>query len=391
MRRFKKGCAVALALALSMTLLTGCGDDSSKKGELSDTSATASDASATDAEYATIEEMVDAYAADVELGQYKGIEYEDATVEVTDEDVQKQVDSFVDSQATYDEDKESEAKDGDTVNIDFVGTVDGEEFDGGNTDGAGYDLVLGSGSFIDDFEDQIVGHKAGDTFTVSVTFPDDYSDELGGKDAEFETTLNYVKVEVPATYSDELVAANTDYDTMEEYEAGIREDLEASAADTALASAQNEIMVKVINNCVINNLPVSVVQSRTDKTIASLQSQAESYSIDYANYIYYMYGYDDEEEFENYVYQICEEGQKERMVMCAIAKAEGITVTDEEADEYLANYAEENSVDEDTLRESLSDVDIKYSVLAEKVMNMLLENAVAVEPEATSTDAAEEE
>lgn len=386
MRRFKKGCAVVLALALSMSLMTGCGD---KKSDVKDTTqATSSDAEAGEA----IDDYVDRYAQNVELGNYKGIEYEKTSVEVTDDEVQSKVDEFVDGLATYDKDTTSEAKNGDTVNIDFVGTVDGEEFDGGNTNGSGYDLVLGSGSFIDGFEDQIVGHKAGDTFVVKVTFPENYgNDTLNGKDAEFKTTLNYIKIDKPATYNDELVANNTDYKTTKDYEESVRNDLKESKEATALAAAQNDVMVNVINNCTINNLSKEDVQANADKIISSLKSQAENYGVDYATYIYYYYGYDDEDSFADYVYQVCEESEKEKMVVCAVAKAEGITVTDDEADTYIANYAKKNNVDEDSIRSNLTDVEIKYNALAEKVMNFMMDNAKAVEADtATESTTAEE-
>lgn len=395
MRRLKKGCAVVLALALSMSFMTGCGDNNSKNS--GDLKTTESEATSTDAanDAQNIEEYVDNYAKDVELGEYKGLEYEDTKKEVTDEDVQKKVDEFVESKATYTEDKESAAKNGDKVNIDFVGTVDGKEFDGGNTQGNGYDLVLGSGSFIDNFEDQIVGHKAGDKFTVKVTFPEDYgNDSLNGKAAEFETTLNYIKIDVPAEYNDKLVADNTDFSNTKDYEANIRKELETDNAQTALASAQNEVMVKAINNSTISNLSTDDIQANADKIISSLKTQAENNGIDYATYIYYYYGYDDEDSFAQYVYQVCEESQKEKMVVCAIAKAENLSVTDEETDEYLANYAKKNSVDEESIRSNLTDVEIKYNALAEKVMNLMMDSAKAVasteDTEAEDTEAATE-
>lgn len=131
-----------------MSLMTGCGDkgkNDDKKDTTTQSEATATDAADENSE--TIGQLVDYYSQNVELGNYKGIEYTKADVDVTDDDVQKKVDEFVDGLATYDKDTTSKAKSGDTVNIDFVGTVDGEEFDGGNTNGSGYDLVLGSGSF----------------------------------------------------------------------------------------------------------------------------------------------------------------------------------------------------------------------------------------------------
>ena len=392
MRKLKKGCAIVLALALSMSLMTGCGDkgkSDDKKDTTTQSGATATDAADKNTE--TIGQLVDYYSQNVELGNYKGIEYTKADVEVTDEDVQNKVDEFVDGLATYDKDTTSKAKSGDTVNIDFVGSVDGEEFDGGNTNGSGYDLVLGSGSFIDGFEDQIVGHKAGDTFVVKVTFPEDYGrDNLNGKDAEFKTTLNYIKIDKPATYNDELVAANTDYKTTKEYEESVKESLKADKEEAALASEQRDIMVNVMAKCKINDLPAEEVQANTDQLITSIKSQAESYGMDYATYIKLYYGYDDEDEFAQQVYEICQESLKEKMVMCAIAKAENVTVTDQETEDYLNDYAKNNNVDVDSIKSSLTDVDIKYNALAYKVMNdVLYKTAKAVD--STSTAATTED
>ena len=391
MRKLKKGLAVALAMAMTLSMAVGCGDKKNTTGKLDNatqTDATSSDSSTEAAEDLTIDEYIEKYADGVTLGEYKGIEYEYAPEAVTADDIQSKVDSFISSCTTYNEDKTSAAKMGDIVNIDFVGTVDGEEFDGGNTNGSGYDLVLGSGSFIDNFEDQIVGHKPGETFTVNVTFPENYGkDELNGKAAKFETTLNYIKIDKPATYNDELVANNTSYKTTAEYEASVREQLKQSKEDSALASAQNEVMVAVINNSTIENISADDVQANADKIITSIKTQAETNGIEYDTYIYYYYGYDDSAAFEQYVQQVCEESQKERMVVCAIAKKENISVTDDEADKYIADYATKNSVDESTLRQNLTDVEIKYNALAEKVMNFLMDNAKATT--GATTEAAE--
>lgn len=396
MRKFNKGCAVVLALALSMSFMTGCGDSNGTSGKLDNTASKATSSDATESadntseEFASIEDMIDQYAADVTLGEYKGMEYEAKNTDVTDDEVQAKVDSFVSGLATYDKDTTSVAKSGDTVNIDFVGTVDGEEFEGGNTNGSGYDLLLGSGSFIDNFEDQIIGHKPGETFTVDVTFPENYSQdktELNGKAAKFETTLNYIKVNKPATYNDELVANNTSYKTTAEYEAAVREQLKQDKENSALASAQNEVMVAVINNTTIENISAKDVQANADNIISSIKAQAESNGMEYETYLYYYYRYDDVDTFEQYVQQVCEESQKERMVVCAIAKKENISITDDEADKYLSNYAEKNSVDESALRQNLTDIEIKYNALAEKVMNFLMDNAKATT--GATTEAAE--
>lgn len=336
----------------------------------------------------TIDEYIAKYAAGVTLGDYKGIEYEYAPAAVTDADVQNKVDSFVSSCTTYDEDKTSTAKNGDIVNIDFVGTVDGEEFEGGNTEGAGYDLTLGSGSFIDDFEEQVEGHKAGDTFDVNVTFPDNYgNEELNGKDAVFKTTLNFIKIPVEAEYNDDLVAANTSYKTTAEYEASIREELNASNEATALSSAQNVVMTSVINKATIENVSEDEVNDLADEIITQLKTQASTYGIEFETFISYYYGYSDEESFQKYVVEVCEESVKEKMVVCAIAQTENITIDADEEEAYIEKLAENNNATVDAVKEQYSSEDLMYYTLADKVMTFLLENGKKTE----STEAAETE
>ena len=264
MRKLKKGFAVALAMAMTVSMVAGCGDKGKDvTGNLDKATQTDATEDSTEADL-TIDEYIAKYAEGVTLGEYKGIEYEYAPAEVTEDDVQKKVDDFVESCATYNEDKTSAAKSGDTVNIDFVGTVDGVEFDGGNTNGSGYDVTLGSKSLIDTFEDQIVGHKAGDTFDVNVTFPDGYGNDMDGKAAVFKTTLNYIKIPVEAEYNDALVAANTSYKTTAEYEESIRSELKASNEATALTSAQNVVMTNVINKATIENIPAEELEDIID-------------------------------------------------------------------------------------------------------------------------------
>lgn len=395
MRKFGKTFVLAAALVMGMSLMAGCGDDKKEKGIISEQS-TASESGEvsdnTDTAGMTLDEYIDYYGKDVTLGDYKGIEYENSPVQVTDADVELKVQEFVDSCATYEEDKESEAKLGDTVNIDFVGTVDGVEFDGGNTAGAGYDIVLGSGSFIDDFEDQIAGHKPGETFDVTVTFPDNYGvDDLNGKDAVFETTLNYIKIPVEAEYNDELVAANTDYSNTVDYENSIKEELQTNNNASALASAQNVVMVTAINNAVINNLSETEVAEEAEAIKASLQSQAEAYNIDYATYILYYYGYEDETEFDEYIKSVCEENLKEKMVVCAIAKAENITVTESEIAEYRKQIAEENGITEDDVTKYYAQEDVMYYTLADKVMQFMMDNGVNTAGTAEEDSTASEE
>lgn len=210
----------ALGMAVGMTaVLAACGNTadtaSSEAAEsTAETADTAEEASAetADAEYAYLADFSFSDAFD-ENGYLKGVtatdyvtlpdDYADITIsadlgQVSDDDINDYIDSNVLSNfATTNEVKDRAAADGDTVNIDYVGRIDGVAFDGGDTKGSGADLTLGSGTYIDNFEDQIVGHTPGETFDVTVTFPEDYGNEdLNGKEAVFETTLNYIKESV---------------------------------------------------------------------------------------------------------------------------------------------------------------------------------------------------
>ncbi len=385
MRKLRKGVVIALSMAMGLSLLAGCGDEKNVSGTIDTDTTTSTDSEETSSSSVidddmSIEDYIEMQSAGVTLGDYIGLEYTWSYTEVTESDVQSAIESFVSSCTEYEYDYESEAQEGDLVNIDFVGTIDGVEFDGGSTDGAGYDLTLGSGALIDGYEDQIVGHVPGETFDVEVTFPDDYGvDELNGQDAVFSTTLNYISIATEATYSDELVAANTSYSTMEEYEAYLWEYLEETAYESALSTAQNTIMTLALNNAAIESISEDEVNEYVDKIISNIESMAESYGIEYATLIYYYYGYDDEDEFKDYVVQVCEEVVKEEMVVCAIAKAEGLTVTEDEVTAYTEQLAEDNSTDVSDIEDYYTATELRYYTLAEKVMEFLLENAVQVE------------
>ena len=222
----------ALGMAVGMTaVLAACGNTadtaSSEAAEsTAETADTAEEASAetADAEYAYLADFSFSDAFD-ENGYLKGVtatdyvtlpdDYADITIsadlgQVSDDDINDYIDSNVLSNfATTNEVKDRAAADGDTVNIDYVGRIDGVAFDGGDTKGSGADLTLGSGTYIDNFEDQIVGHTPGETFDVTVTFPEDYGNEdLNGKEAVFETTLNYIKESVTPELTDDWVKEN---------------------------------------------------------------------------------------------------------------------------------------------------------------------------------------
>jgi trigger factor len=279
---------------------------------------------------------------------------------------------------------------GDAVNIDFVGYIDGETFDGGDSKGAGYELTLGSGSFIDDFEDQICGHSPGDAFDVEVTFPDDYGNEdLAGKDAVFETTLNYIIEKVEPEYNDALVASATDYATTDEFETAKREAYEAQAAESDLANDKDTVFNKVIEDSTVSEYPESEVNDRIQMVMDSVQQEAEANGVDIDTYLS-NYGYD-LDSFKDNIKTSVETYIREKMIVVAIADAEGITVTDEEVDQKVQELLKQTGLtDKETLSQQygFKDEDYYYEVLYSKIYDFIYENAVAVE--ASNTDADED-
>lgn len=165
-------------------------------------------------------------SAMLDLADYKNISVPADEVAATAQEVEDKITSTLESHKELSTDEQLEIADGDEVNIDFVGTVDGVEFEGGSTNGAGYDLTIGSGSFVDDFEQQLIGHKPGEEVTVEVTFPEDYNEELAGKDAVFAVTVNGIRVmpELTDAFVVENLADTEGVSTADEYRAKVEDE-----------------------------------------------------------------------------------------------------------------------------------------------------------------------
>lgn len=369
MKKQFRALGYVLSLALGMTMLTGCG----KKVDGVDQQG-----------------MIDKYAAYCDLPDYKGLEYTETKSTVTDADVRNKIDSLLQQYATKTQVKEGTVADGDNVNIDFVGSIDGVEFEGGNSNGAGYDLTLGSGSMIPGFEDGIVGHKVGETFNIKATFPENYGkDELNGKEADFTITINYLtQTELPE-YNDAFVASYTDATSILEYEDSVRKDLVEQYEQSDKSQNESAIMQVLVEKTTYNEYPQQEMQDLIDKSIAQQEQAASSYGYSLGDYVTARYGFSDEDSFRQYIQGLAEDFIKEKIAVCAVAKDTGITVTKEEVDNYKKKIMDYYSYeDESKLEENYSSEDIVYYALAEKVVDFLLENGKGVE--ATATDATTE-
>ena len=369
MKKQFRALGYVLSLALGMTMLTGCG----KKVEGVDQ-----------------QSMIDKYAAYCDLPDYKGLEYKETKSTVTDADVKNKIDSLLQQYATKTQVKEGTVADGDNVNIDFVGSIDGVEFEGGNSNGAGYDLTLGSGPMIPGFEDGIVGHKVGETFNIKATFPENYGkDELNGKEADFKITINYLTQTALPEYNDAFVASYTDATSVLEYEDSVRKDLVEQYEQSDKSQNESAIMQVLVEKTTYNEYPQQEMQDLIDKSIAQQEQAASSYGYSLGDYVTARYGFSDEDSFRQYIQGLAEDYIKEKIAVCAVAKDTGITVTKEEVDNYKKKIMDYYSYeDESKLEENYSSEDIVYYALAEKVVDFLLENGKGVE--ATATDATTE-
>lgn len=327
-----------LALALS---LAGCGASSSS----SSSSQAASGSSS------AVEDHSDVYSAYlnddgtlkgvdsatlVTLPQYKGISVPAEEYTITDDELNTQINSILDQYATYDQITDRAIADGDVVNIDYVGTVDGEEFSGGNTNGRGTLVTAGSDTYIDDFLTQIIGHTPGEEFDVNVTFPDPYENnpDLAGKAAVFHTTINYIQGDkhVPEL-TDEFVSqtsALADYGTAQGMKDTIRTSMENNKAD-------NYVLQKVLDECQFSEFPADLVDQLVDVSMAQFESQASAYGLDMET-ARSMMGYESEDAQREAMTASAQEQLKTVVMLEAIAKAEGLTV-DEDA---LTNYFSTN-------------------------------------------------
>lgn len=257
-------------------------------------------------------------AAMLDLVDYMNISVPEDEVAATEEEVEDEITSTLESYKELNADENLEIADGDEVNIDFVGTVDGVEFDGGNSGGAGYDLTIGSGSFVDDFEQQLIGHKPGEEVTVEVTFPEDYSEELAGQDAVFAVTVNGIMTTPELT--DDFVAENLadteGVSTAAEYRAKVEDDFYQE-------HLRDYLTEYVLENSTVNTFPDKYVKA----TKAVLKNEDNSYGMEM----------EDEIAYEKELTQRAEEMVKEAMVYQAVFEDAGLSF---DADAYYAEQVE---------------------------------------------------
>lgn len=314
----------------------------------------------------------------VTLGDYKGVTVEKTIQSVTDEDVQNEIDNAL---ANYPVEVDQAAKEGDTVNIDYVGKIDGEEFDGGSDQGA--DLKLGSGKFIDGFEDGLIGARKGETRTLNLTFPEDSTQDLAGKAVEFTVTVNAVK-EPLSEPTDQWVADNIEgYDNIADYKAGIRSEQEESNEQTAENQVRYAAWTQVIDNCTINEYPETLVEVGKKLYEQQVETYAKYAGMELDAYIESS-GLT-QEEYQSNMEEYGKNVAAQALVCQAICDKEGFAIGDDDYQKALQDMLTEYGCTEDELIQTYGQDNVEQSIMLNRVSNLILENANVTEVQADSS------
>lgn len=314
----------------------------------------------------------------VTLGDYKGVTVEKTIQSVTDEDVQNEIDNAL---ANYPVEVDQAAKEGDTVNIDYVGKIDGEEFDGGSDQGA--DLKLGSGKFIDGFEDGLIGARKGETRTLNLTFPEDHTQDLAGKAVEFTVTVNAVK-EPLSEPTDQWVADNIEgYDNLADYKAGIRSEQEENNEQTAENQVRYAAWTQVIDNCTINEYPETLVEVGKKLYEQQVETYAKYAGMELDAYIESS-GLT-QEEYQSNMEEYGKNVAAQALVCQAICDKEGFAIGDDDYQKALQDMLTEYGCTEDELIQTYGQDNVEQSIMLNRVSNLILENANVTEVQADSS------
>ncbi len=311
---------------------------------------------------------------EIEVKDYKGVEIEAVSAEVTDEDVENELKARARRNArmvTVDR----PAKEGDTVLIDYEGWVGDEQFEGGTAERQ--PLKLGSGTFIPGFEEQLIGVSTGEEKDVKVTFPEDYhAEDLAGKEAVFKCKVHEVKEEEVPEINDEFVKDVSEFDTLDEYKADIRKELEKSKAVRAENSMKNKVIEKVFEANDID-VPDVMVESGIDNMLSEFDQQLRSQGLDLNTYMQYLGK--DPKEMKDELKEEAFKKTKTRMIVSAVADQEDFQVTEEEVNAELENMAKQYGLEVDKLREIIGEANlgmIEGDIKVRKAVDMMYDSAV---------------
>lgn len=353
-------------------------------------SETSSEAATETAETEELGEEPEYKALDyVTLGQYKALEVTVCSLDVTEDEIQQQ---FYDDCSSHDkllQVTEGEVAEGDVVNIDYVGSIDGVEFDGGTDKGV--DLTIGSGTFIPGFEDGLIGAAIGKEINVNVTFPENYGNtDVAGKDAVFAVTVNFVKKAPEMT--DDIVAEISDHKTVDEYRKGVEEQLKADKEAQQNSDKINGILNQIYSASTINGYPEEVVNYRTAQMKAYYTQVAEQSDMTLADFLSNQLQMT-EEQFDQQCPAVIKQSMIQELLLKAVAESENMEISDEEYEAGIEKYIKSTGAEsKETLLSQYTEAEIRRSLIMDKALDFLKENTtVKVEGEDESETSSETE
>ena len=307
---------------------------------------------------------------EVKIGEYKGLEAVKTVKAVEDSAVDAEIDRMRERNARI-LTREGKAENGDITDIDFEGFIDGTAFEGGK--GEHFSLTLGSGQFIPGFEDQIVGHEAGEEFDVNVKFPEEYqAAELAGKDATFKVKLHEVKYKELPVADDEFAKDVSEYDTIDELKASIRKNMEESNEKQAELEVENALVDKVIET-LEGDIPAVMIENRIDEMVRDFEYRLGQQGLRLEDYIKYTGG--DEAKFREGFKDQADKQVKIRLALEAVADAEGIVATEEDFENELSRIAGMYQMEVEKVRSLVPETEVKRDLAVNKAIDFIKSNA----------------
>ena len=308
---------------------------------------------------------------EVTLGQYKGLEVPKAEPEVSEDEIDKEIDRMAENVSSI-ESVERPAQLGDTANIDFEGFIDGIAFDGGKGDN--FDLKLGSGQFIPGFEDQVVGMSAGEEKDIDVTFPEDYQADMAGKPAVFHVKVNAVKEQIRPELDDEFVKDVSEFETMDELRADIKARFLREKAD----SIQNSFKSAALEMAVANmeaDVPACMIDEELEYQMRQTAYQLQMSGMSMEQYAQFFGG---EQQMRDAMRPNAERQVKTQIMLAKVAEVEALEIADEEVEAEYERMSQMYSMEVAEIKTRMSVEDVKTDLLARKAGNLIADSAVAV-------------
>lgn len=322
---------------------------------------------------------------EVSLGEYKGVAIEEFSAEVTEEEVNAEIDRERDNSARMVSVEDRAVQDGDMTELDFEGFVDGVAFEGGK--GENYPLTIGSGAFIPGFEEQLIGAELNKEVEVKVTFPEDYNAEhLAGKDAVFKCTVKEIKVKELPELDDEFASEVSEYDTLEEYRENVRKGLEEKKAKQAKDEKEDAAIAAVVENAELE-IPEAMLATEQRQMLDQFAQRISMQGMQLEQYMQ-MTGMTREAMIEQLKPQ-AERKIKSRLCMEAVAKAENITASEEDYEEEMKTMADAYQIEVDKVKEMMGEKEKKSimdDLAVRKAIEFVAENAVIKEKEAKTEE-----